>query len=194
MREGDGELEWEPETVCGVRRQRMRLEPSEEFMYRRMDWKERLLLLFPLLGIGASVGLLLIAYGRWRTWGVVIVGIAMGALTVVWAVYREIQRRIMPLVECFLELQSDCFVAVQPFRDGVYESCRIYFDEIENLIKGRKGKGFYIRISGEGRSVIRGNVWSRVIYISSLGYSEDDIRVLYYKIWKKYIRKMMDKL
>lgn len=100
----------------------------------------------------------------------------------------------MPLVECFLELQSDCFVAVQPFRDGVYESCRIYFDEIENLIKGRKGKGFYIRISGEGRSVIRGNVWSRVIYISSLGYSEDDIRVLYYKIWKKYIRKMMDKL
>ena len=30
---------------------RMRLEPSEEMMYRRMDWKERLLLLFPLLGI-----------------------------------------------------------------------------------------------------------------------------------------------
>ena len=52
----------------------MRLEPSEEMMYRRMDWKERLLLLFPLLGILASVGLLLIGSGRWRIWGVAVVG------------------------------------------------------------------------------------------------------------------------
>ena len=44
----------------------MRLEPSEEMMYRRMDWKERLLLLFPLLGIWLSVGLLMIGSGRWR--------------------------------------------------------------------------------------------------------------------------------
>ena len=83
-----------------------------------MDWKERLLLLFPLLGILASVGLLLIGSGRWRIWGVVVVGIAAGAMAVLWVVYREIQRRIMPLVNCFLEVQSDCFVAVQPFRDG----------------------------------------------------------------------------
>ncbi len=62
----------------------MRLEPSEEMMYRRMDWKERLLLLFPLLGILASVGLLLIGSGRWRIWGVAVVGIAAGALAVLW--------------------------------------------------------------------------------------------------------------
>ena len=80
--------------------------------YRRMDWKERLLLLFPLLGILASVGLLLIGSGRWKIWGVAVVGIAAGAMTAVWVVYREIQRRIMPLVNCFLEVQSDCFVAV----------------------------------------------------------------------------------
>lgn len=60
-------------------------------MYRRMNWKERLLLLFPLLRILVSVGLLLIGFGRWR---------------------------IMPLVNCFLEVQRDCFVAVQSFRDG----------------------------------------------------------------------------
>ena len=60
----------------------MRLEPSEEMMYRRMDWKERLLLLFPLLGILASVGLLLIGSGRWRVWGVVAVGIAAGTMAV----------------------------------------------------------------------------------------------------------------
>ena len=31
----------------------------------------------------------------------------------------------MPLVNCFLEVQSDCFVAVQPFRDREYEPGRI---------------------------------------------------------------------
>ena len=163
----------------------MRLEPSEEMMYRRMDWKERLLLLFPLLGILASVGLLLIGSGRWRIWGVVVVGIAASAMAVVWVVYREIQRRIMPLVNCFLEVQGDCFVAVQPFRDGEYESCRIYFEEIEGLIEGKRGKGFYVWVSGEGRSVIRGNAWSRVIYISSLGYSDGEIKTIYSKIGEK---------
>ena len=33
------------------------------------------------------------------------------------------------------------FVAVQPFRDGEYESCGIYFEEIEGLIEGKMGKG-----------------------------------------------------
>ena len=127
----------------------MRLEPSEEMMYRRMDWKERLLLLFPLLGILTSVGLLMIGSGRWRGYGVVIAGLAVGALMVVWVVYRGSERRIMPLANCFLEVQRDCFVAVQPFRDGEYESCRIYFEEIEGLIEGKRGKGFYVRISGE---------------------------------------------
>ena len=79
----------------------------------------------------------------------VVVGIAAGALAVIWVVYREIQRRIMPLVNCFLEVQGDCFVAVQPFRDGEYESCRIYFEEIEGLIEGKRGKGFYVWVSGE---------------------------------------------
>ena len=131
----------------------MRLEPSEEMMYRRMDWKERLLLLFPLLGILVSVGVLMIGSGRWRVYGVIVMGLAVGAMIVVWVVYRGIQRRIMPLANCFLEIQSDCFVAVQPFRDGEYESCRIYFEEIEGMIEGKKGTGFYVRISGEGRSV-----------------------------------------
>ena len=72
----------------------------------------------------------------------VVVELAVGALMVVWVVYRGIQRQIMPLTNCFLEIQRDCFVAVQPFRDGEYESCRIYFEEIEGLIEGKRGKGF----------------------------------------------------
>lgn len=161
---------------------RMRLEPSEEMMYMRMDWKERLLLLFPLLGILASVGMLMIGAERWKGYGVVVVGLAVGALMVVWVAYRGIQRRIMPLANCFLEIQSDCFVAVQPFRDGEYESCRIYFEEIEGLIEGKKGKGFYVRISGEGRSVVQRKERGRVMFVSSEGYDGEKFGELYAKI------------
>ena len=168
-------------------RKRMRLEPSEELMYRRMDWKERLLLLFPLLGILASVGLLLAVSEHWRVYGAVIVGLAVCALMVVWVVYRGIQRRIMPLANCFLEVQRDCFVAVQPFRDREYESCRIYFEEIEGLIEGKKGKGFYVRISREGRSVVQRKERGRVMFVSSVGYDEETFRVIYGRIREKLI-------
>lgn len=166
-------------------RKRMRLEPSEEMMYRRMDWKERLLLLFPLLGILTSVGLLMIGSGRWRGYGVVIVGLAVGALMVVWVVYRGIERRIMPLANCFLEVQRDCFVAVQPFRDGEYESCRIYFEEIGGLIEGKRGKGFYVRISGEGRSVVQRKERGKVMFVSSEGYDGEKFGMAYERIREK---------
>lgn len=162
----------------------MRLEPSEEMMYRRMDWKERLLLLFRLLGILMSVGLLMIGAGRWRGYGVVVVGL-VGALVVVWVVYQGIQRRIMPLANCFLEVQRDCFVAVQPFRDGEYESCRIYFEEIEGLIEGKKGKGFYVWISGEGRSVVQRKERGRVMFVSSEGYDKERFGIVYGKIQER---------
>ncbi len=159
----------------------MRLEPSEEMMYRRMDWKERLLLLFPLLGILASVGLLMIGAGRWRVYGVVIVGLAVCALMVTWVVYRGIQRRIMPLANCFLEVQRDCFVAVQPFWDGEYESCRIYFEEIE----GKRGKEFYVRISGEGRSVVQRKERGRMMFVGSEGYDGERFGIVYRKIQER---------
>ena len=154
-------------------------------MYRRMDWKERLLLLFPLLGILASVGVLMIGSGRWRTCGIVIMGMAVGALVVAWVLYREIQRRIMPLANCFLEVQRDCFVAVQPFRDGEYESCRIYFEEIEGLIEGKRGKGFYVRISGEGRSVVQRKERGKVMFVSSEGYDRGKFGMAYERIREK---------
>ena len=159
----------------------MRLEPSEEFMYRRMDWKERLLLLFPLLGIGASVGLLLIAGGK-QVLGIGVTGGGLCLMIGVWIGYLELKKRIMPLNQCFLEIQSDCFVAVQPFRDGEYETCKIYFDEIESVIEGKRGKGFYIRISGDGKSVVQRKERGRVMFVSSKGYEREKFGVIHEKI------------
>ncbi len=91
----------------------------------------------------------------------------------------------MPLVNCFLEVQSDCFVAVQPFRDGEYESCRIYFEEIEGLIEGKRGKGFYVRVSGEGRSVVQRKERGRVMFVSSEGYEGERFEEIYERIRSK---------
>lgn len=113
----------------------------------------------------------------------VIVGMAAGAFVVVWVVYQGIQRQIMPIANCFLEVQRDCFVAVQPFRDGEYESCRIYFEEIEGLIEGKKG--FYVRISGEGRSVVQRKERGRVMFVSSEGYDGKKFGVMCEKIKRR---------
>lgn len=160
-------------------------------MYRRMDWKERLFLLFPLLGIGASVGLLLIAGGR-QILGIGVTGGALCLMVSVWMGHLELQKRIMPLNHCFLEIQSDCFMMVQPFRDGVYESCRIYFDEIESLIEGRRGKGFYIRISGDGKSVVQRKERGRVMFVSSDGYDRKKFGVIYEKIKEEMSKKVRE--
>lgn len=160
----------------------MRLEPSEEYMYRRMDWKDRLTVLIPVFGVAASTGLLLIASGFYEGLGAAvctaallgIVGAGLGRLAVT--------RRIMPLNQCFLEIQKDCFVAVQPFRDEEYESCRIFFCEIEGLVKERKNGGFYIRIPENGSSMIQRKERGCVMYVSPLGYPKGQMEAVYQKI------------
>ena len=81
---------------------------------------------------------------------------------------------------------------VQPFRDGVYESCRIYFDEIESLIEGRRGKGFYIRISGDGKSVVQRKERGRVMFVSSDGYDRKKFGVIYEKIKEEMSKKVRE--
>lgn len=160
----------------------MRLEPSEEYMYRRMDWKDRLMILIPILGVVASVGLFLIAAGFGVMIGAAVCTAALLGIAGAGLGYVAVKRRTMPLNQCFLEIQKDCFVAVQPFRDEEYESCRIFFREIESLIKARKNGGFYIRIPEKGSSIIQRKEKGCVMYVSPLGYPEEKMEAVYQKI------------
>ena len=160
----------------------LRLEPSEEYMYRRMDWKDRLTVLIPVLGVVASAGLFLIAAGVEVMIGAAVCTASLLGIAGVGVGCVVIKRRIMPLSRCFLEIQKDCFVAVQPFRDEEYESCRIFFREIESLIKEQKNGGFYIRIPEKGSSVIQRKEKGCVMYVSPLGYPEEEMEVVYQKI------------
>ena len=53
------------------------------------------------------------------------------------------KQRIMPLTGCSLEIRGDSFVTVQPYKDNQYESCRIYYKEVETLVKTKNGVDLY---------------------------------------------------
>ena len=149
-------------------------------MYHRMDVKDRLLMLIPVMGLVVSLGIFLLtspsAYGMGI--GAITAGLAgMGACG---GSFFWLKRRIMPLTGCFLEIRTDSFAAVQPYKDSRYESCRIYYKEVETLIKTKRGKGFYIRILEAGESVIQGSQEERkTMFISPFGYSREEMEMVY---------------
>lgn len=162
----------------------MRLEPSDEPMYCRMDQKDRALFMIPVFGIAASMGLFFLAARYPVIVGLSIIGLAVAGMVGSAVRYRRLKRLIMPLSGCYLEIQTHCFVAKQPWLDGKYEQCRIYFQEIEGLVKGAKTGGFYLRIPEDGKSEIRGGGDGprKLFYVSPFGYQEDKIQAVYQTI------------
>ena len=71
--------------------------------------------------------------------------------------YWKLKQLIMPLSGCCLEIQTSCFVARQPWKKEHYEQCRIYFKEVQALIREAKAGGFYLQIPEGGESEIRGS-------------------------------------
>lgn len=158
----------------------MRLEPSEESMYRRMDLKDHFLILIPVMGLMASLGFFFMASPSKYLIGIVaIIAGAVGLGTSLGG-YLWLKQRIMPLSGCFLEIRGDSFVTVQPYKDSQYESCRIYYKEVETLVKTKNGAGFYIRILQSGESMIQGSQKNRrTMFISPFGYSREEIEKIY---------------
>lgn len=165
----------------------MRLEPTEESMYRRMDLKDQMLMMIPVFGILASLGLFLLASPAMFVPGLVMLAAAISGMCGSMGMYSRIKRRIMPLAGCFLEIQTNCFVAVQPYRDNRYESCRVYYHDVTELIRGAGNKGFYIRISEQGESVIQDEAdhERRVLFINPFGYSKDGVEEIYAVLKKR---------
>jgi hypothetical protein len=52
------------------------------------------------------------------------------------------------------------------------------------VIEGKKGKGFYVRISGEGKSVVQRKERGRVMFVSSEGYERKKFEIVYGRIRK----------
>lgn len=149
-------------------------------MYRRMDLKDHLMILIPFMGLVASLGVLFLGYPSARAMGLGAVTVGMAGLGACGGGFIWLKQRIMPLNGCFLEIRTDSFAAVQPYKDSQYESCRIYYKEVETLVKGKAGKGFYIRILEKGESVIQGNQGNkRTMFVSPFGYSREEMETIY---------------
>ncbi|MBE7723985.1 MAG: hypothetical protein E7244_05930 [Enterocloster citroniae] len=161
----------------------MRLEPTEESMYRRMDLKDHLMILIPVMGLVVSLGFFFLASPSAQIMGLGAVIAGLAGLGTCGGGFVWLKKRIMPLSGCFLEIRTDSFAAVQPYKDSKYESCRIYYKEVEMLVKERAGKGFYIKIMQTGESVIQGSQENqenpRTIFVSPFGYSREEMEKVY---------------
>lgn len=158
----------------------MRLEPLEESMYRRMDLKDHLLTLIPVMGLVVSLGVFLLASPSACVMGIGAITAASIGLFICGGGCLWLKQRIMPLTGCFLEIRTDSFAAVQPYKDSRYESCRIYYKDVETLIKAKAGQGFYLKISDMGESVIQGDQENRrTMFISPFGYSGEGMEKIY---------------
>lgn len=65
----------------------------------------------------------------------------------------KISRRIMEAENCYMALEEDSLAVCQPEKNGKYESCRIFYDEMDKIVEGtRRGiPEFYIVIRKEGK-------------------------------------------
>lgn len=162
----------------------MRVELSEEAMYRRMDWRDRLQFLIPLSSMACCVGIMLAASGAGNLLCFMVLCGAMVVLLCSALLYRKISGLIMPVSGCYLEIRDARFLLVQPFIRGRYESCCIELGEVEKLVyDGRKG-GFYLKISSEGKSWIRDGEKRegrkrQVLYVNPFGYTRKQLESAY---------------
>lgn len=167
----------------------MRLEPAEEAMYRRMDLKDHLMILIPAMGLLVSLGFFFLASPSAQIVGLGAVIAGLAGLAGCGGGFVWLKKRIMPLSGCFLEIRTDNFAAVQPYKDSQYESCRIYYKEVETLVKERAGKGFYIKIMQTGESVIQGRQENRrTIFVSPFGYTREEMEKVYEVLKKRVLQ------
>lgn len=171
----------------------MRLMATEDDVYRLMDLKDRYLL-GSILGcalIGISVYLL--AAGKWY-WdiGYLFAASCLGVICFIRKIWK-IKRKIMGAGNCYLELEKDCLVVCQPEKNGHYESCRIFYEEIEKIVEGsRRGiPEFYVVIKAgeeEQQSFILlddEEEKRRIFCVRSLGYETQKF-IQFYKqlLWE----------
>ena len=122
----------------------MRLEPSEESMYRRMGFKGSFSDTDSSYGAYGLPGLFFMASPSKYLIGIVaIIAGAVGLGTSLGG-YLWLKQRIMPLSGCFFgKYEAIAFVTVQPYKDSQYESCRIYYKEVETLVKTKMERDLY---------------------------------------------------
>lgn len=168
----------------------MRLMATEDDIYKLMDLRDRYLLGSILGGVAVAISFYLLTEGKWY-WDIVYLFVAssVGIFLFVRQICK-INRKIMGAENCYLELEKDCLVVCQPEKNGHYESCRIFYEEIEKIVEGsRRGiPEFYIVLTEneeENESFILlddEEEKRRIFCVRSLGYETQKFIQFYRKL------------
>lgn len=124
----------------------MRVKTTEDDVYRLMDRREQYIAAAALLSIAECICIYLLVCQK-RCWDLAYVCVAF-AMAVILFTRQALRsgRRIMEAECCYLELDGDSLAVCQPEKNGHYESCRIFYEEIDKIVEGsRRGiPEFYV--------------------------------------------------
>lgn len=166
----------------------MRLKAKEDYIYKLMDKRDLYLLGIGICGITIGISLyLLTSHIRWDFLYLFAAFIFVMIFLIIQTVH--INRRIMEAGQCYLQLADDCLITYQPEKNGHYESCRIYYCEMEKIVEGsRRGvPEFYVVIKNDEHRksfiLLDDEEEERLIFcVRSLGYGTEEFREFYKKL------------
>lgn len=124
----------------------MRLKATEDDVYRLMDRREQYSIAAVLCAVADGICTYLMVYQK-RCWDLAYLCCVLTVAAVL--LIRQVLvsgRRIMEAESCYMELETDSLAVRQPEKNGHYESCRIFYDEIDKIVEGsRRGiPEFYV--------------------------------------------------
>lgn len=131
----------------------LRLQATEDDVYHLMDLKEQYFIMTAICSVAEGISAYFFIYQK-RCWDLVYLCTAL-ALAIILLLRQaiKISRRIMEAENCYMALEEDSLAVCQPEKNGKYESCRIFYDEMDKIVEGsRRGiPEFYIVIRKEGK-------------------------------------------
>lgn len=166
----------------------MQLKAKDDDIYKLMDQKDLYLLGIGISSAGVGISLYLL-FSSFFVWDFIYLSVALLTVTI-FLIYRalHISRRIMEANQCYLRMESESLVVCQP-ENGKYESCRIYYSEMEKIVEGsRRGiPEFYIVIRNEEDRksfiLLDDEEEERLIFcVRSLGYDIQEFKEFYKKL------------
>lgn len=171
----------------------MRLQASEDDVYRLMDRKERYF--WGALACSAAEGIsVYFLVCRKQCWDLAYL---CAALAVWIALFLRkaaaAGKRVMEAESCYMELDGDSLAVCQPEKNGHYEACRIFYQEIDKIVEGsRRGiPEFYVTLrkpaqEQESFILLDGEEQERHIFcVRSFGFDNQRFREFYRELrWR----------
>ena len=116
----------------------LRLQADEEDVYHLMDLRERY---FVLIGAGSLIeGIAAyFLFFQIRCWDLIYLCAALFlGIFLLLRQSNKISKRIMEAEICYMELDEFSLAVCQPEKNGHYECCRIFYEEIDRIVEGSR--------------------------------------------------------